>query len=363
MSSIVGVRPQRGSRQKVAIADARGVKDALALAALTLEPDELSQRKLIETLMPELYLLRHKGHSFQQITVLLTQCGLNLQPSTLRNYYTEFLDERRTACEQRMADSLKILATLETAARKRDIGALTDEAMALVPKVQAARSDTATRAIFGGRIAAARTTPPNGAAGVSASPTGGARGPASRAAPSTPMEDSSPSSVSDEVQSAVARSDDQPPGHKSAPPNGGGGNFVAGVTDSVTPETPTHTKGAAARNSAAAETASANPKPQLHCMPLKPAVKPIATRPDVPKIVYETGDMEHPAIPGLMLSRDERLYGALLEISDEHGEVRTEGVKEKMFRVQWKAPIPETQTRTSNAFMKINDALFSGSEK
>jgi len=42
-------------------------------------------------MLPELYVLRDKGCSFEQITTLLNRCGLKLQPSTVKNYYNEML--------------------------------------------------------------------------------------------------------------------------------------------------------------------------------------------------------------------------------------------------------------------------------
>lgn len=92
-------------------------------------------------------------------------------------------------------------------------------------------------------------------------------------------------------------------------------------------------------------------------MPLQPGVKPLARRAALPEEVYCEGLMEHPAIAGLMLSLDERLYGALLEM-DEDGITRIETVHEKGFRIKWKKPIPMTPSATSADFVQMDANLF-----
>lgn len=115
-------------------------------------------------------------------------------------------------------------------------------------------------------------------------------------------------------------------------------------TKEVVPETP-----ASEQHTAAIE--------GLHCLELLP-VKPLNPRADVPEEVYLDGQLEHPAIPGLMLSVDERLYGALLEIVGKNGETHFETVQEKAFRVKWMNPIPRTETASSKDFVKMDYSLF-----
>jgi hypothetical protein len=73
--------------------------------------------------------------------------------------------------------------------------------------------------------------------------------------------------------------------------------------------------------------------------------------------VYQEGLLEHPAIPGLWLTRTERVYGALLEYT-VGGIMKTESVQEKVFRVKWDKPIPQTVTKTSGDFTTMNNRLF-----
>lgn len=98
----------------------------------------------------------------------------------------------------------------------------------------------------------------------------------------------------------------------------------------------------------------------LSCLLLQPGVESIARKKDVPEEVYTDGQMEHPAVPGLLLSKDERLYGAHLEIIDGKGGVRFETAFEKRFRLKWQKPIPRTVSSTDGNFIEINPELFGG---
>lgn len=102
----------------------------------------------------------------------------------------------------------------------------------------------------------------------------------------------------------------------------------------------------------------------LLCLPLKDGFKDIERRAGVPAEVYEEGELEHPAIPRLMLSFDERLYGGYLEIWDnDTGEVRAETIKEKPFRIQWKKPIARSPSSTEKDFVLIDLEPFKKPEK
>lgn len=94
------------------------------------------------------------------------------------------------------------------------------------------------------------------------------------------------------------------------------------------------------------------------CLPLQPDVVPFPRRAHVPDFVYMEGFLEHPAIPGLTLTMEERIYGAYLELVDQNGEIRLESVKERPFRIKWTKPIPMTIGSTDKDFVDINPALF-----
>lgn len=86
-------------------------------------------------------------------------------------------------------------------------------------------------------------------------------------------------------------------------------------------------------------------------------------RAGVPQEVYLVGDLEHPAVPGLLLSLNQRLSRNLLEIEDHQLVRRNETVKEKQFRISWTKPIPSTPTTTAKDFTEIDFSLFPGTNR
>lgn len=99
---------------------------------------------------------------------------------------------------------------------------------------------------------------------------------------------------------------------------------------------------------------------KMRCRPFPPSIKPLAPRTDVDQAVYDSDEaMEHPAIPSLMLSKVERICGALLEYADTTGQLRVETPLEKRFRITWVKPYKNTPTATSKDFVKIDESLFS----
>ena len=96
--------------------------------------------------------------------------------------------------------------------------------------------------------------------------------------------------------------------------------------------------------------------------PMQNGVPQLKRRDSVPAHVYEPGELEHPAIPGLMLTLEHRLYGAALEYSDIDGpgagKIEMETPDQKRFRVVWRHTIPATPTRTAGSFTKMDMSLF-----
>ena len=103
---------------------------------------------------------------------------------------------------------------------------------------------------------------------------------------------------------------------------------------------------------------SSSESSSLRCAQLQPRVAPVEKRAGVPDAVYEEGLLEHPAIPGLMLTKEERLYGALLEMLDSGGVLTTETFDEKRFRIKWKQPIPVANTESLKSFVKMHYESF-----
>lgn len=104
---------------------------------------------------------------------------------------------------------------------------------------------------------------------------------------------------------------------------------------------------------------------RLLCLPVRDGIKNLERRDEVPEEVYSSEVMmEHPAILGLMLSLEERLYGGYLEIWDaDTEEVRDETQKEKPWRVLWKKPIARSESRSEKDHVPMNMGLFKKSEK
>jgi hypothetical protein len=96
----------------------------------------------------------------------------------------------------------------------------------------------------------------------------------------------------------------------------------------------------------------------LSCLPLRNGIAPLDRRDGVHEAVYQDVMIEHPAIKGLMLTKDERLYGSHLEILNSNGQERFETALEKRFRIKWQSPIPMAKTSTSHQFVKFNIDVF-----
>jgi len=96
----------------------------------------------------------------------------------------------------------------------------------------------------------------------------------------------------------------------------------------------------------------------LRCLALKDGIEPLKKRENIPPEVYLPGDLEHPKIPGLMLSLEDRLYSAALEYANENGEVKLETLDEKRFRILWRHPIAMTPTMTGDSFTKMDENSY-----
>jgi hypothetical protein len=82
-----------------------------------------------------------------------------------------------------------------------------------------------------------------------------------------------------------------------------------------------------------------NDKITLHCLPIPAGIKQLKKQPYTHPSVYQEGELEHPALPGTMLTLDQRLCSTSLEFSDSDGVIRLETLDEKRFRIFWKKPI------------------------
>lgn len=106
-------------------------------------------------------------------------------------------------------------------------------------------------------------------------------------------------------------------------------------------------------------TASAPTAPNLVCQPLK-TDDSVGIRAGVPDFVHSSDEIfEHPSIPGLMLTRGQRLYPFELEYLNKlTGEVAVEEDVDRRYRIKWQKPVPMTESSTSKDFVKMNPDIF-----
>jgi len=102
----------------------------------------------------------------------------------------------------------------------------------------------------------------------------------------------------------------------------------------------------------------------LICLPILPSkYRQFDHRPEVlektPE-VYEDGPLVHPAIPGLILTKEQRLFAGKLEVVNCENDFlwREERVPERTLRIKWEKPVLATPSSTSKAFVEMDMSLF-----
>ena len=350
----------RGAIKRIASIDMSTAEAVLKAAMTLIVPDDQSQRKAFMTLMPYLYVLRNKGCSWSQLTALITDCGFDLQPASVRTYYGEMLADRQDLCQERMNEQILLLAEVRKETKGAEVSSISERAIAIMEKQRSAAASKIDH-LFGGSSATpvARTTvagsneaakpllaenkktglrpdpltPPPADSEASGFGLLNLKPVSNKAAPKTPaffsQDDSGP--VIPNLQISTGASENKNSGLRPAQ--------EIPATDSTS-------------------RAKASPSTGLRCLPLKDGPPQLKKRPNVPPEIYEPGDLEHPKIPGLILSLDARIYSAALEYADENVEVQLETMDEKQFRVLWKRPVAMTKTMTGDSFTKIDDGAF-----
>jgi hypothetical protein len=233
-----------------------------------------------------------------------------LQASTVRQYYGEELAVRQDLCEARLTDSLLAIAATRKAAMTMDQAAISEQLKAKAVQVKVAAAEK-LNAIFGTSVAGggnpAGAAPPGAAKLDAVFGSGGAGAPR----PLAPLWVGAPG------------------GPRGAWP-----------------------PAAASSNSTALP-------PQLVCQKLQEGVPRLEKRDTIADDMYLPGNLEHPAIPGLFLTLDQRLYGAYLEYADSSdGVIKLESAHEKRFRMKWQKTIPPTISSTDANSTKMNLSLF-----
>ena len=351
------------------------VVDKLRARMDGIDPEDSTQRKAFKICMPELYVLRERGCSWDQITKLLNEIGVNLLTSTVRTYYGEMLADQMNKCQDSMSEFL----LLQSKARK--IAASEEEETrlaALVQKNIQRRREAAAK--FGVKYVGYEDLANSGKGQSVAESKMADSSTPGKVTGSTDTANGAVKVPSKEGVIGTGGQEASLDGSKGGEDGGFFGAKAARIVDDVTNtdqnlkadqvnsvskidegseqtrglQQPQPTRLNNSDNVPAPVGAGAPDKKQnWKCLPLQPGVGRLERSDGVPENVYREGDLEHPAIPGLMLTLEQRLSKAMLEmVNTETGETRTEGVKEKSFRMKWKKPIPVTRGRTSSDFVR-----------
>ena len=121
----------KSRRHLIKEVDFSTAQQVLELAGLTMNPDR-SQRCAFKELMPDIYLMRHQGFSFQKITALLNQIGFKLQTSTARSYFHNFLEERQDECINQLNKKIKVLDEITKEISESGLSSITDKIEAII---------------------------------------------------------------------------------------------------------------------------------------------------------------------------------------------------------------------------------------
>ena len=316
--------------------------------------------------MPQMYVLRNKGCSWAQLTKLLTDAGFVLQPSTVRSYFGEMLATRQDICQDKMTKQILLMAEIRKDTEQTSRASISKK-LEQIMAIQAPATSAKIDSIFGisGAANAApavkKIEPPTAART-------GAAGERHRIADPAPAE--SPVETGD----GLAKSPLSKEG-KANPPafSTQGDDLPIPQKSMATPPEPKKIAASSARGLDSSAASAAEGKLDgvvppilaggLRCAPLQKDVPELPMRAGVDPHMYEHVVLEHPHIPGLFLTRAERLYGLALEIIDTDGTIQLESADEKRFRVKWMKPIPRTPSSTDGDFATIDMSLFSNGGK
>lgn len=367
----------KGRLNRVRGAEHDALDHALDLVPYVMLPEDRSQRAAFAAHMPKLYKLKNDGYSFHQLTSLIQKSGMKLQISTVRTYYYEMLVERADELQRMMNDQMLLMAETDREQRQKKAAFLKNKIAQLDGIRNTSERDVAVADILNISALGQVQQPPLAAAPPAESGRGEAAVPPREkpkvvdAVPaSTPALDLPPIPPAQATQTiapieggfglAVDTDND---GNTSGvkPANSGGfSSFFDNDSEPLIPNLANEVRPTPPAQEPIAKVAAASPPITLKCAALQKGVTELESRADVPKEVYQEGLLEHPAIPGLLLSKAERVYGASLELVNvDGGEIlRLETPQEKRFRIKWQKPIPMSNTSTSSQFVKMNPSVF-----
>lgn len=327
------------------------VEEAIELlrqASLMVAPENLSLRKVVSQMLPQIHLLYTQGFSYKQIAGFMSDMKIHIELGTLKTYYNMFLAEITENSAERFNAQAQVLNAIRKENQELQETLLKETGASKRQAISSKISENANRALssYTAKYINEKNIP------EIKSP-----------------ESSTPSKAESEIKSAtvpqpVKRIGEQ--ARESEPANQFGlleqtaettKSDGLGTFNSIFPEDPVIPK--LGENEDQKQQAV-----NWKIKSLKPDIKPYPRREGVPEIVYDPElVLEHPAIPGLFLNIHQRLYGAALELIDENGNERMESLREEQtFRIRWKSPIPATEGRTSSNFTEMNMTLFGGNK-
>ena len=330
----MGITSRQGPQHKLAGEELSLAKGLFEAAALLMTPENLKQRKAFEQLMPHLYVLVEKGFSMLQITKLLNEAGFKYQPSTVKSYYNQMLGARMEICQSRMTEQILLMAEIRKETVGVNVGELKTRVQAMLDKHRASVNSKIDSVI-----------------GCNAEPVS-----VVSTSPSAIAHSKSPLSLVDSPMAAKPEVGNKKTGLHPAP-------LIQAkpvtIRNNDISATASGTKLDWQNKVVSQKEEIPSDNFPLRCSVLSADVEPFKRRDDVEEYVYLPGDLEHPCLPGVMLSLEQRISSIALEfVNTENGEVRKETPDEKRFRVLWRKPIPMTPSSTSHQFTKMDMSLF-----
>ena len=306
----------------------------LKVACAMIIPDDQTQRRAFKSFMPHLFVLRSKKCSWSQITGLLNEVGIDLRMSTVRTYYGEMLATRQETCQQHLNEQTLLMAEVRKETRGIDVANIGTRVAAILEK-QRTQVSSKLDLMFGS--------------------VAGPVAPDIASVPSPKTADLS-SSVADVPLAVEPEMKNIKTGLHPAPQH----HIQAAATRADNDLTvATVSKPVEQRKNGLHQDETYSLRLPLRCSVLPEGVIPLERRERNDEAMYLPGDLEHPYLPGVMLSLAQRLSSVALEfVNTENGEVRKETPDEKRFRVMWRKPIPMTISSSTHQFTKMDMSLF-----
>lgn len=314
---------------KIGAVDKHAITVSLDVAAAALEPDEYSYRAVFKEIMPKLYVMRHRGMSFPQLHKVMHQAGFPIALTTVRTYYNEFLVDMLDECQKFLKRMEKVIENSEKF-------------------VEVDRSEHFRQAKAAVRTAVAEAGDARAAAAISAI-TGGALMAPQKAEHANEMTPQRPAQLPEPSMGSGSIEDQ-------AKPDPQWKSNALGRAAIKALDAPAQTDRDAIGREAGRRNAG-QPRGSARCL-TTPDKAQIGEADGLPPEVDSEDILEHPAIPELMLTRNQRLFiGRLSYISDAGDELIEKGT-EMMNRREWTKAAPSIAGRTAEDFVPLDASLF-----